>query len=97
MSFLAQLRQQQSDTQQGLRLCYVLSIEQPTQGVQLSLSLSALRNGELDKTDKPYIIQTSQLERPPPFLDISDIPLLESLVNASPDWLLYNQGNKLPR
>ncbi len=97
MSFLAQLRQQQSDTQQGLRLCYVLSIEQPTQGVQLSLSLSALRNGELDKTDKPYIIQTSQLERPPPFLDISDIPLLESLVNASPDWLLYNQGNKLPQ
>lgn len=97
MSFLAQLRQHQSDTQQGFRLCYRLTIEQPKQGVRLSLSLSALRNSQqLDNADNIYIIQTNQLRRPPPFLDISDIPLLESLIDASPDWLLYSHGNKLP-
>ncbi len=96
MSFLAQLRQQQSDTQQGLRLCYRLSIERPTQGIHLSLSLSVLRNSQLDKTDKAYIIQTNQLRRPPSFLNISDIPLLVSIIDASPDWLRYSHGNKLP-
>jgi len=96
MGFLAQLRQQQSDSSTGLKLCYLLRIEQPAQRASLSLALAELRQGRPVAPVKPYLIQSQQLQRPPPFLEALDIALLQSLLEASPDWLADNNG-ELPK
>ncbi|MFT6387150.1 MAG: superfamily II DNA or RNA helicase [Cellvibrionaceae bacterium] len=92
MSFLAQLRQQLSN-EQGLKLCYVLQVrQQPEQSVSLSLSLVEYHQGQPIYPGKPYFLQVEHLQRPPPFLAPSDIPLLQMLGKALPRWIQQSKG-----
>ena len=95
MSFLASLREQtQSDT--ALTLCYLLSLDEPEQGIRLSLWLATLRDGRPVQQDVAYIIQRPHLKTPPPFLGRGDPALLQALADSDSEWLTGNAG-RLPR
>jgi SNF2 family DNA or RNA helicase len=93
MSFLAQLRQQQTDTERGLKLCYLLEIQKAAEVLKLRLTLAELHQGQLMEMGRPYKIQRQHLSHPPPFISQTDINPLHQLVDANPNWLQQDGGN----
>ena len=96
MSFLAQLRQQQSDPSQGLKLCYLLSVNAANCSLTASLTLAELQHGHLGpealQASKPYQLQQVHFQSPPPYLQSEDLPLLKQLLAANADWLASSCG-----
>lgn len=91
MSFLAQLRQQQTPVAGHKRqLCYLLQLDRPP--VRLSLTLAEPRNHRLDKPGQPYTVQQPHLQTPPPFFGDGDSALLQTLITADTSWLEHSQG-----
>jgi len=93
MSFLAQLRQQQPDDNQGIKLCYLLEIQQDSSQIILRLVLADLHGPLSFELDKPYRIQRQHLQHPPPFISSVDAKILTQLVAADGDWLQRESGS----
>ncbi len=96
MSFLAQLRQKQPDVSSGLKLAYLLEVQEHNQVVKLRLALADMQQPQLLDGGKPYRIQRQHLQHPPPFLDTKDVQLLSTLVDTNEDWLQQEEGYITP-
>ncbi|PCK05572.1 MAG: hypothetical protein COA42_18140, partial [Alteromonadaceae bacterium] len=92
MSFLANLRQKQQDTERALSLYYLLSIDVSTRLAQLKLVLSDSDITHAQLPGKPYFIQRQHIERPPEFIASADIEILSGLIDADGAWLQNHQG-----
>ncbi|MFT7673242.1 MAG: superfamily II DNA or RNA helicase [Gammaproteobacteria bacterium] len=92
MSFLAQLRQQQSINTSALRLCYLFEFQAYDVAVKLRLALADLSQPLLSEPNKPYRIQQQHLQHPPPFMDSQDVSVINQLIAESSEWLDQSQG-----
>ncbi|MET1257324.1 DEAD/DEAH box helicase [Aliikangiella maris] len=79
MSFLAQLRQPQSDVD-GIKLCYLFKFDPIKKHFNLLLSLAELKNNQLVELVGPYIIQPSHLKNLPSFIQANDHQILNYII-----------------
>ena len=86
MSFLAQLRERQGVSQQGLKLGYFLRVRRETANagladcpLQLTLALVEIRDGLPVGQLIPYRIQRQHMQLPPPFMTADDVEILQQI------------------
>jgi superfamily II DNA or RNA helicase len=92
MSFLAQLRQKQTNISQGLKLCYLFEIDPLTLVMKFRLRLSDVKQGQLLNTGKPYQIQQQHIQHLPPFMTPTDVSFLVELIKADSNWQQQDSG-----
>ncbi|WP_444996659.1 DEAD/DEAH box helicase [Aliikangiella sp. IMCC44359] len=85
MSFLAQLRQQQPEVHEGLKLCYLIETIGISDFICIRLFLAELKLEQLIEIIKPYKLQISHLLHPPTFISQKDCELLQLFV-ANDNW-----------
>lgn len=80
MSFLAQLRNQQSRPDGDLRLCYLIEIPAGELLARVLLRLVRFQHGHPELPGLDYQLRREHMHTPPPFLAQDDLPLLLQLL-----------------